>query len=67
MIEFQMSNVSCGGCAARITKAVKAVDEQAKVQVDLSAKKVRIASDLPAAGFEQALAEAGYPPVQVRA
>jgi copper chaperone len=64
MITFQVDDMSCGHCAAAITRAVKDTDRDAQVQVDLDAHKVRIE---PAAADAQALAdairEAGYTPV----
>lgn len=61
MIEFEVKDMSCGHCASVITKTVKAVDPQAKVEVDLGSKKVRVNSGEDRASFAEALAEAGYP------
>lgn len=33
MHTFKVENMSCGGCAARITRAIQAVDPDAKVEV----------------------------------
>lgn len=63
MIEFQLSRLSCEGCAARVTRAVKAVDEHAAVRVDLSTKTVRIESSLPPDRIARALTESGFSPV----
>ena len=67
MIEFQVDDMSCGHCVAAITKAVKEVDAQGKVDVDLAGKRVRIESTHPAQEFSAAIEEAGYTPVQARA
>ena len=34
MIAYEVNDMTCGHCASTITKAVKAVDRDAKVEVD---------------------------------
>ena len=63
MIEFKVDDMSCGHCVAAITKAVKEVDANGKVDVDLAARRVRIESTHAAREFSAALEEAGYTPV----
>jgi copper chaperone len=63
MIEFHVSDMTCGHCASTITKAVKEVDAAATCEVDLAAKKVRIESEREAAEFQAAIDDAGYTPV----
>ena len=50
-MEFEVKDMSCGHCVMSVTKAVKAVDASAKVDVDLATKKVSVetASDRKAA------------------
>ncbi|MBB4196361.1 hypothetical protein CCR94_13510 [Rhodoblastus sphagnicola] len=59
---FLVEGMSCGKCAARVTKAIQALAPEAQVQIDLATKRVTVA---PAAPDPQALAqvitEAGYP------
>lgn len=62
MVEFQVKGMTCGGCAGRVTRAAKSVDVNARIEVDLPAKRVRIESDKHAMQFAQALAQAGYAP-----
>jgi copper chaperone len=62
MIELTLPSMTCGHCVRAVTQAVKAVDEQAEVQVDLQAHRVTIESSEPAERFRQALAEEGYEP-----
>jgi copper chaperone len=45
-----------------ITKSVRALDDQAKVDVDLANKKVQVESSQDRATLVDALTEAGYPP-----
>jgi len=67
MITFEVKDMTCAHCAATITKAVKAADPEASIDIDLAAHRVRIE---PAATEEQTLAaaigEAGYSPVLVQ-
>lgn len=61
MIELSVKDVTCGHCLSAVTRAVKAVDPQASVQVDLEGKRVRIEGRRSADEVMQALEEAGYP------
>jgi copper chaperone len=63
MIEFEVKDMSCGHCASVITKTVKLVDPEAKVQVDLGGKKVTVESTEDRTSFAEAITEAGYPTV----
>ncbi|KWT70873.1 MULTISPECIES: heavy-metal-associated domain-containing protein [unclassified Variovorax] len=61
MHEFEIQSMTCGHCASRVTQAVKGLDPQAKIEVNLPAKKVRVESAEDRASVATALAEAGYP------
>ncbi|HEX4330365.1 MAG TPA: heavy-metal-associated domain-containing protein [Burkholderiales bacterium] len=60
MIELQVQDMTCGHCVGRVTKAVKAVDEAATVDVNLENKRVSITSSHGAVEFAEAIREAGY-------
>lgn len=62
MLEFKLPDMSCGHCAATVTKTARLVDPQARVDVDLETKKVKIESGQGRDEFAQALTQAGYPP-----
>ena len=62
MIQFQVGGMTCGHCAATITKAVKAVDASAQVQIELAAHQVSVESVHSAAEISAAIIEAGYTP-----
>jgi copper chaperone len=62
MIEFNVEAMSCGHCVSVVTKAVKSVDPQAKVEVDLPTHKVRVETTEDRETVAAALSEAGYPP-----
>lgn len=63
MIAFEVQDMTCGHCVSTITKAVKATDPGARVEIDLPRHLVRIE---PAAADAQelldAISEAGYTP-----
>ena len=66
MISFQVNDMTCGHCVSSITKAVKALDGRAKVQIDLAAHRVEIeAAGANAVELSDAIKEAGYTPVAV--
>jgi copper chaperone len=60
--EFNVASMTCGHCVSVVTKAVKSVDPQAKVEVDLPTHTVRVETDEDREAIAGALAEAGYPP-----
>jgi len=62
MIEFNVEAMSCGHCVSVVTKAVKSVDPQAKVDVDLPTHKVHVETTQDRETVAAALSEAGYPP-----
>lgn len=66
MIDFEVSDMSCGHCAATITRAVKAVDPKAEVDIDLGRHRVRVqGGDVGVDALSDAIKEAGYTPVPV--
>ena len=66
MISFQVNDMTCGHCVSSITKAVKALDSGAKVQIDLATHLVNIeTTEVDAVGLSEAIKEAGYTPVAV--
>jgi copper chaperone len=67
VIELTVNDMTCGHCASTVARAVKSVDAGSACEVDLGAKRVRIASPQPAADFVEAIREAGYTPREVTA
>jgi copper chaperone len=60
--------MTCGHCVSAITKAVKAADKDAKVQVDLANHRVDIEpTESDVAELRDAIKEAGYTPVLITA
>lgn len=63
MIELTVGDMTCGHCASTITRAVQEIDAAGRCEIDLAAKRVRIASAHPASQFVAAIREAGFTPV----
>lgn len=61
MIEFDVQAMSCGHCAATVTQTIKQLDPDAKVEVDLARKIVKVESSQERSKIAHALTEAGYP------
>lgn len=59
--ELTLPDMTCGHCVKTVTATVRAVDPQARLDVDLARHLVTIDSVRPPAEFTRALAEEGYP------
>ena len=57
---FQVQGMSCGHCVNAVTQAVKSIDPQAEVQVDLGSGKVQVQSQQDHAAIAKAIEEEGY-------
>jgi copper chaperone len=68
MIAFEVNDMTCGHCVSTITKALKATDQEAKVQIDLATHRVQVEPvSADAEELADAIQEAGYTPVPVAA
>jgi copper chaperone len=66
MNTFDVVDMTCGHCVSTITQAVKAVDPQARVQVDLAAHRVMVdQGQADVQTLRKAISEVGYTPVVV--
>ena len=61
-MQFHIENMACGGCARCVTKAIQAVDADARVVADPPARSVEVRTSASREQVERALAEAGFPP-----
>lgn len=57
---FDVEGMSCNHCAKAVTQAVKQLDPQAQVQVDLAGKKVEVESAQPREAIAKAIGDEGY-------
>lgn len=68
MIAFEVNDMTCGHCASAITRAVKGVDSNASIEVNLASHQVRIeSSNADETALTDAIREAGYTPVPTNA
>ncbi|ABM94603.1 heavy-metal-associated domain-containing protein [Methylibium petroleiphilum] len=68
MIAFEVNDMTCGHCVSTITKALKAADKDAKVQIDLAMHRVQVEPvSADAEELAEAIKDAGYTPVPVEA
>lgn len=61
-MKFEIPDMSCGGCANAITRAVTGLDPAAKLDVDVPVKIVTVTSTLPPARVIEAIEAAGFHP-----
>jgi len=67
MVTFEVKDMSCGHCVNTITKAVRSVDQGAKLEVDLAARRLQIEpTEADTQELTDAITEAGYTPVPVQ-
>ena len=60
MIVFRIPNMRCGGCARRVTAALRGAAPGAQIEVDLQRREVSVTGAADADGLARALREAGY-------
>jgi|GEM_PF-43999 len=66
MVTFQVNDMTCGHCASAISRAVAAVDKNARLDIRIQQKLVRVTSTASAAELAEAIQDAGYTPQEVR-
>ncbi|MFM0503386.1 heavy-metal-associated domain-containing protein [Paraburkholderia caffeinilytica] len=61
-MEFEIPDMSCGGCANAVTRAVTGLDPAAELDVDVAVKIVTVTSTLPPRRLIEAIEAAGFHP-----
>ena len=59
-ITMQVEGMSCGHCIRAVTNAIQGLDQSAKVDVDLAAKRLVAQTSLPRAELVRAVEEEGF-------
>ena len=68
MLTFEVNDMTCGHCVSSITKAVGAVDQEAKVAADLATKRIYVSqTHANVQVLIDAMTDAGFTPVQIQA
>ena len=60
MQTFKVDGMTCGGCVGAVTRAVQAVDKDAKVEVDLASKTVKVDSNVSPLQIIDVITNAGF-------
>lgn len=61
MFRFDVPNMTCGGCASTLKKALLSVDPSAQIETDPPTRSLSVASEKSEGDLRAILAEAGYP------
>lgn len=59
-LAMKVPSMACQDCATTITEAIKTVDDQAHVNIDLATKQVRVESQASESSIKQAITATGY-------
>ena len=60
MQTFKEDGMTCGGCVGAGTRAVQTVDKDAKVEVDLASKTVKVDSNVSPLQIIDVITNAGF-------
>ena len=60
-MKFTVEGMTCGHCIRAVTRAIHALDPEARVDVDLSTGIVTVIGDVAAEQAAAAIAAEGYP------
>lgn len=61
-MNFRIENMTCGGCARGVTRAIKEVDPDANIITDPPSRSIKIETIASQAEIVSALNSAGFPP-----
>ncbi|MCT7665010.1 heavy-metal-associated domain-containing protein [Shinella kummerowiae] len=60
-MKLTIENMTCGGCARSVTKAIQSVDPNARVDTNPAIRSVEVETNATLAAVKQVLEDAGYP------
>ena len=61
---FNLPDMTCGHCAATVTKTLLALDSEAHVNIDRPARQVQVSTSANREALVAALSEEGFPPAE---
>lgn len=61
-MQFHIDNMTCGGCARTVTRAIQSVDPDASIDTDPPSRLVKVDTAASQEQIVAALREAGFPP-----
>ncbi|NEQ37598.1 MAG: heavy-metal-associated domain-containing protein [Okeania sp. SIO3I5] len=59
-MQLKVSSIACSGCADTITKAIKNLESEADVQVDVEQKLVTVETKASEESIKQVITDAGH-------
>jgi copper chaperone len=60
-MDLRIENMTCGGCAKSVTKAIQSLDSAAKIETNPAARSVKVETTATPSEILQVLEDAGYP------
>ena len=60
MVVLKVTGMSCGGCVSKITRAIQALDQQARVEVDRATGRVTVETSESAASLRELVQRLGF-------
>ncbi|MGB3815244.1 MAG: heavy-metal-associated domain-containing protein [Shinella sp.] len=60
-MELRIENMTCGGCAKSVTRAIQSVDPNARIETDTADRTVKVETTADAEILQRVLEDAGYP------
>jgi len=64
-VKFHIENMTCGGCAKSVSKAIAAIDPTCEINFDIPNRTIEFVTEKRADLFAHALASKGYPAVSI--
>ncbi|HOL37187.1 MAG: heavy-metal-associated domain-containing protein [Proteobacteria bacterium] len=61
-MQFHLDDMTCGGCARSVTKAIQTLDPEARIEADPPNRRVEVTTHVPREQVAAALRAAGFPP-----
>lgn len=66
MYELKVKGMTCGSCARAMQSAVKTIDPNVEISINLRSQTVQIKSDRDQAEITALIEDVGYPVLEVR-
>ena len=60
MVVLNVTGMSCGGCVSKITRALQAIDQQARIEVDRATGRVVVETSESAASLRELVQRLGF-------
>ncbi|ATQ43340.1 heavy-metal-associated domain-containing protein [Caulobacter mirabilis] len=62
-MKFDIQDMTCGGCARGVTRAIQDLDPGAQVEADTVARRIEVRTSADAEAVAAAIVRAGFTPV----